>query len=336
MSLPNLLLPSLSALTSAVFAALVLDQWRERRRSFQLAWALGLLWYGAAAGCEFWGEAFGWSPTLYRVWYLTGAVLAAAYLGAGTVYLLSRTRFGHVAAVSVALGGLVALAAARSYPGAGTAALFVFACALAVAIAVGYATARHRTICGHLFFGALGLGSLAAAVLILSAPLAAPGYAIDPRTHMPTPAALPGSLRVLSLPFNVGGGLSLILGAVFSAYVYMPKRKLMRPRPLPPGVAQLHGALAVAVNLLASLPAAVATLAGGRLNSRVPATLLIALGASMAAITSGLQRFGVTWAFFLGQLLGVMLIFAGFLVSEEVFHRLGTRVRTSPAGTQPG
>jgi hypothetical protein len=51
----------------------------------------------------------------------------------------------------------------------------------------------------------------------------------------------------------------------------------------------------------------------------VPATLLIALGGFIPGVTSGLNRFGFTWSFFLGELLGVVLIFAGFLVSTEVF-----------------
>jgi hypothetical protein len=52
---------------------------------------------------------------------------------------------------------------------------------------------------------------------------------------------------------------------------------------------------------------------------RVPATLLIALGGFIPGWTSGLSRFGVTWSFFIGELLGVVLIFLGFLVSIEVF-----------------
>jgi hypothetical protein len=52
----------------------------------------------------------------------------------------------------------------------------------------------------------------------------------------------------------------------------------------------------------------------------VPATLLIALGGFVPGVTSGLNRFGVTWSFFLGELLGVLLIFAGFVVSEEMFR----------------
>ena len=94
-------------------------------------------------------------------------------------------------------------------------------------------------------------------------------------------------------------------------------------------LAQLWYFAAVIVNLAASVPGAVAALLQRRLNSRVPATILIALGGLVPSITSGLNRFGVTWAFFLGELLGVVLIFAGFLVSEEVFRN----IRVLAAGT---
>ena len=77
--------------------------------------------------------------------------------------------------------------------------------------------------------------------------------------------------------------------------------------------------VAVVVNFFASLPGRRARLRAGTLNSRVPATLLIALGGFIPGWTSGLNRFGVTWSFFLGELLGVVLIFLGFLVSIEVF-----------------
>ena len=53
---------------------------------------------------------------------------------------------------------------------------------------------------------------------------------------------------------------------------------------------------------------------------RVPATILIAIGAIIPAITSGLNRFGDTSGFFLGEFLGVVFLFLGFLVSIEVFQ----------------
>jgi hypothetical protein len=183
----------------------------------------------------------------------------------------------------------------------------------------------------------LALGSLGVAWLTLTADVAAPGWALDPVTHVPLGTAIPGEVRVLAAPFNIAGAAALVFGALFSAYVFMPKRKVLRGRALPPAAAQLYGLVAVTVNFLASLPLAWSALMRGELHSRVPSTILIALGGFIPGITSGLNRFGITWAFYLGELLGVLLIFIGFLVSTEVFaSRIGLgRVvvldRTSPA-----
>jgi len=318
----NVILPLLSSLASFIFAALVLDQWRRRRRSFQVVWAAGLTWYGIGAGTEFLGSAFGWNEALYRTWYLFGALFVAAYLGAGTIYLLSRSGFGYFAAVAVFLGGLLAIGVSGRYPGSRPTATVVFASATVAAIVLSYLTARRRALVGHAAVAFLVAASLVVTVLVATAPVDPPGFATDPRTHVPVGSGFPGYIRVLSGPFNVAGALCLVFGGLFSAYVYMPKRKLLRGRRLPPVVGQGYAALAVAVNLVASLPRAASSLFAGRLNSRVPATLLIAAGGFVPGVTSGLNRFGITWAFFLGELLGVLLIFAGFLVSEDVFKDL--------------
>src|SRR2546421_8817452 len=97
----NVVLPLGSSVLSFAFAAMVLDQWWQRRHSFQLVWGIGLLWYGISAGTEFMGSAFGWSEPLYRTWYLIGAFFVAAYLGIGTIYLLAKSRFGYFAGATV-------------------------------------------------------------------------------------------------------------------------------------------------------------------------------------------------------------------------------------------
>jgi hypothetical protein len=335
---PNADLPLLTSLLGFVLAVLVFEQWRQRRRSFQLVWGLGLAWYGISAGTEFLG-AFGWNAPLYRLWYLFGALFVAAYLGAGTIYLLSRTGFGYFAAVAVFVGGLFApLSQARliqqGHPTSWTNVWLVIGASTVAGLAIGYATARHRRQAAHVAMAVLVAASVLAAALVTTAWLAPPGYALDPRTHVPVGDAVPGYLRVMTGPLNIAGGLCLIFGALFSVYVYMPKRKLLRGHVAAPVLGQMYRALAVAVNLVGSLPAAAAALVTGRLNSRVPATVLIALGGFIPSVTSGLDRFGVTWSFYLGQLLGVMFILAGFLVSEEVFANLrlsihdGLRART--------
>src|SRR3981189_2695446 len=131
----NTVLPLGSSVLSFVFAAMVFDQWWQRRHSFQLVWAVGLLWFGVAAGCEFLGSAFGWNEALYRTWYLIGALFVAAYLGAGTIYLLAKTRFGYFVGVTILIGGALSLAASARYPGSATAGTVAFAVALLGAIA---------------------------------------------------------------------------------------------------------------------------------------------------------------------------------------------------------
>ena len=324
MSVLNTVLPLGSSLLSLVFAALVFDQWRQTRRNFQLIWAIGLLWYGVSAGTEFLGSAFGWNSALYRAWYLVGAFYVAAWLGMGTIYLLSKTAFGYFAAFTILLGGLLSYVfSVTRYPGGRMVGIAALAVASAGAVAIVIATARSRSWAPHIALAVLVVGSLGAAYLVLSAPLAAPGWAVASDTHVPVASAFPAYARVLTGPFNIAGALCLVFGAAFSAYVYMPKRKVLAVGWVrAPVLAQLWYVLAVSVNLAASLPGAFAALVAGKLNSRVPATLLIALGGFIPGVTSGLNRFGVTWSFFLGEFLGVLLIFAGFLVSEEVFSNL--------------
>src|SRR5207245_8483966 len=137
----------------------------------------------------------------------------------------------------------------------------------------------------------------------------------------------PGNIRILAGPFNIIGAFALVVGALFSAYVFMPKKRVLGRRALPPGVAQIYGALAVVVNFFASLPRAAVALVRGDLHSRVPATLLIAIGGVIPGVTSGLNRVGITRALFLGELLGVLLPFARFLVLTE---SVGVPVRLGP------
>ena len=317
-------LPLASAVLSLVFAALVFDQWVQRRRPFQLVWSLGLLCYAVGAGTEFLGAQFGWNSALYRAWYLFGALLVAAYLGAGTVYLLSRTSFGYLAAFAIFVGGFFAQLsqlrlAKEGLPAPQGAVDLVIEVTTVAAIAIVVVTASQRRFAAHAVMALLVGATLIAAILVVTAPISGAGFALDPVTRAPIGAAMPGYLRIMSGPFNIAGAFCLVFGALYSVYVYMPKRKILGAR---------FGVAAVAVNLVASLPMATVALFRGRLNSRVPATLLIALGGFIPSLTSGLNRFGVTWAFFLGEFLGVTLIFAGFLVSEEVFRNL--RVPAGP------
>ncbi len=318
------LFPFLASLLSFVFAAMVGDQWLRRRQPFQLVWTIGLIFYGIGAGTDFLASAFGWSEPLYRTWYLFGAFGVAAYLGLGTIFLLNRTRFGYFVAFSLLFGGVISLLFAlarlkegQHIPTWGIVAV-VGVCVLG-AIGLAIVTRVNRRLVAPLTAAGLGIASLVVLFLVLGAPVATPGFATNAQTGAPVGDAFPAYLRMLTPPFNITGAFALVFGAVYSAYIFMPKRRVLRVNSRVPVIGPLGRGAAVIVNFVASIPAAARALAAGQLNSRVPATILIALGGFIPGWTSGLTRLGFTWAYFLGELLGVLFIFLGFLVSIEVF-----------------
>ncbi|HEX5828111.1 MAG TPA: hypothetical protein VFY23_11350 [Candidatus Limnocylindrales bacterium] len=337
------LLPALTSLLALVFAIMLLDQWRERRQGFQAVWAFGMLCYAVGAGAEAVAAFSGWTEGLYRAWYLTGAVWTAGWLGLGTAFLLARTRFGYTYAFLLLLSGLVALMIRNSpqYAGSGPLPLLYLIGAVILALAIGVETYFQNA--GWVRFAAgsiIGVTILSLVLMVATPPLPAPGYALSPETGQPVGDAMPGYLRLLTPVMNIPGALSLLIGAVFSTYVFMPKRRVLPYSldPNQPGDQFLFNLfiapVAIVVNLAASIPGAFRDLFAGRLHSRVPATILIALGAFFPTITDSLNRAGSTELFAIGKFLGVVFLFAGFLVSVEVFREIRvpfTGIRLSTA-----
>ena len=342
----EVILPALTSILALVFALALFDQWRERRGGFQLIWTLGMVFYGVGAGCEALAAANGWNEALYRTWYLTGAVWTAGWLGLGTAWLLGRTRFGYSFALCLFLAGLFTFLVRNKpeYAGAGALPLLYFIVAgllaLAVAVETYFANDRWPILAATAVIGATGLSL----VLMATTTLAAPGYAIDPATGAPVATLFPPQLRLLTPFLNITGAFSLILGAIFSTYVFMPKRRVLAYSldPNQPGDEFLFNLfiapVAIIVNLVASLPGTVRALFSGKLHSRVPATILIAIGAIVATLGDTLSRFGMTEWFQLGKFVGVLFLFVGFLVSIEVFHEIRvpfTSIRLGRARAEP-
>jgi hypothetical protein len=326
----DILLPSLTSILALVFSLALFDQWRERRGGFQLIWAIGMLFYGVAAGCEALAGIGGWSEPLYRTWYLTGAVWTAGWLGLGTAYLLGRTRFGYSFAVCLVLAGVFTLLTQRrfDYPGTGSAHVLYLIAALVLALAVAIETYFQNERWPLMAAAAVVGATILSTILMATVVLPAPGYALDPRTGVPVGDLFPGTIRLLTPFLNITGAFSLVLGAVFSTYMFMPKRRVL-PYSLDPGQPGdqflfnlLIAPFAIVVNFVASLPGTLRALTTGRIHSRVPATILIAIGAFIPTLTDSLNRFGITELFQLGKLLGVIFLFAGFLVSIEVFREI--------------
>ena len=109
MNFMNTVLPFTSSIISFIFAFLVLKRYQTRRGLHLLLWGIGMILYGIGGFCEGYYGAFGWSPLIFRLWYLCGAILVAAWLGQGTVYLLAKRKWAHGLMALLALGSLYGL-----------------------------------------------------------------------------------------------------------------------------------------------------------------------------------------------------------------------------------
>src|SRR3990170_1931151 len=88
-------LPVASALVILVFALLVFRRYRRRGGTHLRVWGIGLTMLGVGSFTEA-SSTLAWDPTVFRLWYLGGAIINAAWLGQGTVYLLSGQRMPNL------------------------------------------------------------------------------------------------------------------------------------------------------------------------------------------------------------------------------------------------
>jgi hypothetical protein len=91
---PALIFSLITALMSFIFAAIVLKRWNDKRREGRpaphlLAWGIGIALYFLGSFSQV-VLAFLWSPFFFGLWYWSGALATAPWLGQGTVYLLIR------------------------------------------------------------------------------------------------------------------------------------------------------------------------------------------------------------------------------------------------------
>jgi hypothetical protein len=115
----NVLLPFVSFVISLIFAFLVFKRYLARRGTHLLIWSIGMVFYGIGGFCEAYYGAFDWNPLVFRLWYLFGAILVAAWPGQGTVYLLAKRKWAHGLMVLLVLGspyGLVRVFSAQLDP----------------------------------------------------------------------------------------------------------------------------------------------------------------------------------------------------------------------------
>ncbi|HJR19956.1 MAG TPA: glutaredoxin domain-containing protein [Actinomycetota bacterium] len=89
--------PAVAALVSAIFAVQLLSRYAQRKRLPQLAWGIAMTMYALASLAVAGGVSGGWDPTLFRIYYLFGALLNVPYLALGSVALIGKRALSALA-----------------------------------------------------------------------------------------------------------------------------------------------------------------------------------------------------------------------------------------------
>jgi hypothetical protein len=96
-------LPFLSTLVTFAFAAAVFRRYLVKHGPYLLLWSIGLVFFGIGTLSEV-ILSLTFSGLVLKLWYLSGAMLTAAWLGQGTVHLLVRKR-----GIALAMTGVLAV-----------------------------------------------------------------------------------------------------------------------------------------------------------------------------------------------------------------------------------
>jgi hypothetical protein len=78
-----------ATIVSGVFAVTILRRWWHKRKPHHLAWGVGMTLYCLGTFSQV-VLTLTWSPLFFALWYWSGAIMVAAWLGQGTVFLLWR------------------------------------------------------------------------------------------------------------------------------------------------------------------------------------------------------------------------------------------------------
>lgn len=256
----SFILSVISTVISGVFAGLVLRRWWQKRREGHaaphlLAWGIGMVMYfvGTLAQVVL---SLTWSPLFFGLWYWCGALMVAAWLGQGTVYLLWRK--GNVARnIQMAL------------------------------ILVGVMTLPWTLFLTEFNESAWKPGT--------DMTLIYRDYVDENGVTQPgiMAGSSRGTVRFFSPIMNVWGTIALVGGAIYSAYLFRRKQIL---------------------------------------RNRMIGNWLIAAGGLLPALGGALIHLGNPSFKYTGEMLGAVLIFAGFLLASQAVDELRETRRAQAVG----
>ncbi len=272
----NLILPFISTAIMLAFTVYVLQRYAVRRAPQFLFWGIGLAMFGAGSFAEAY-LALAWNRWVFFAWYVFGAALNAAWLGHGTLYLLVRKKWVHGITILLVLGSLWA-----SY--------------LMLQVMPRLDTeifTTDRPISEQYGTKKLEPGEAPPP----EAQTATITYRGEAVTVVRGLLPLGSSVRLTTPFFNIYGLITLVGGAIWSAYLFWRKRVL---------------------------------------PNRVVGNVLIAAGALSIGFASTLTRLGYGSYLYLGELIAAVLMFSGFLLAAKPQpNEMTARAATAPIRNSP-
>ncbi len=93
-------IPIATAIFAVFFFIELFQHWRHHPSSTHLLWwTVGIFFYGAGTVTESINTTIGFSQVNFKAWYIIGALLGAAPLAQGTVYLLLKRKTANILSV---------------------------------------------------------------------------------------------------------------------------------------------------------------------------------------------------------------------------------------------
>ncbi|MDH5506111.1 MAG: hypothetical protein OEZ02_02690 [Anaerolineae bacterium] len=254
----QLFLPFITTVVMLVFTVSVLKRYFATRQLQNLFWGIGLAMFAIGSFAEAY-LALAWNKWVFFSWYLFGAILTAAWIGQGTLYLMVRKKWREKVTWVLLAGSLAAAyLLLQTMPELD---LEVFS--TDVAISEQYRTKEIKE------------GSEIPTEAKTTTVVNRDGQEVTAvRGLLPFDAPI----RTTTPLFNIYGTLTLVGGAIYSAFLFWRKRVM---------------------------------------PNRVIGNMLIAFGAILIASASSITRLGYGQFLYIGELLAGVIMFAGFRITAR-------------------
>jgi hypothetical protein len=90
-------IPIITTLFSVYFFTIIYKHWRQKPDALYLLWwTIGVVCYGIGTLVESIHTIYGWSPFIFKSWYIAGAFLGGVPLAQGTIYLLIKRKTANI------------------------------------------------------------------------------------------------------------------------------------------------------------------------------------------------------------------------------------------------